>query len=90
MKTIKTEKDILSYLSAENQEQAKRHLYKSTECGAWISFEEKGITLGSIVEGADYGIDTDALLYPFTSKEFEETIAYIECEAESAWIESNQ
>jgi hypothetical protein len=90
MTTLKTKEDVLSYLSAETEEQAKRHLFKGTNCGAYISFDEKGITLGSIVEGSDSEVITDPLIYPFTSKAFEESISYIESEADSLWKEANE
>lgn len=28
-------------------------IYKGTECGAWVQFDEHGIIVGSIVEGSD-------------------------------------
>ena len=31
----------------------QRAVYKGTECGAWVQFDEKGIMVGSIVEGSD-------------------------------------
>jgi len=40
--------------SEESFNQVKRNTYKYTDCGAWIDEDEKGITVGSIVEGADY------------------------------------
>jgi hypothetical protein len=30
-----------------------RAIYKRTDCGAWIWFDAKGITVGTIVEGSD-------------------------------------
>lgn len=45
-----------------------RAIYKGTACGAWVRFDEKGIMVGTIVEGSDAefskridltGIDTD-------------------------------
>jgi hypothetical protein len=90
METLKNENDVIQYLSAETIEQAKKHLYKGTDCGAWIQFEENGIQLGSIVEGSDAEVSTDSLLYPFTSKSLEETIAYIESEASCLWEEANR
>jgi hypothetical protein len=28
-------------------------VYKGTDCGAWVKFDEQGIIVGSIVEGSD-------------------------------------
>lgn len=30
-----------------------RAIYKSTNCGAWVRFDETGIVVGTIVEGSD-------------------------------------
>ena len=30
-----------------------RAVYKGTDCGAWVRFDEQGIMVGSIVEGSD-------------------------------------
>jgi hypothetical protein len=30
-----------------------RAVYKGTSCGAWVRFDEKGIMVGTIVEGSD-------------------------------------
>ena len=31
----------------------ERAIYKGTSCGAWVKFDEKGIIVGTIVEGSD-------------------------------------
>lgn len=31
----------------------EKAIYKGTDCGAWIKFDENGIMVGSIVEGSD-------------------------------------
>lgn len=31
----------------------ERAIYKYTSCGAWVRFDEKGIIVGTIVEGSD-------------------------------------
>jgi hypothetical protein len=30
-----------------------RAVYKGTQCGAWVRFDEKGIMVGAIIEGTD-------------------------------------
>lgn len=30
-----------------------KHVYKYTDCGAWIAFDSEGIKVGTIVEGSD-------------------------------------
>jgi hypothetical protein len=34
-------------------ERIDRAVYKGTDCGAWVRFDEKGIMVGTIVEGSD-------------------------------------
>lgn len=35
------------------EHQIKKAIYKGTSCGAWIAFDEKGVIVGTIVEGSD-------------------------------------
>lgn len=37
----------------ETAEAVNRAVYKNTDCGAWINFDETGIVVGTIVEGSD-------------------------------------
>jgi hypothetical protein len=66
----------------------KKTVYKHTDCGAWITHDEKGIVLGSIVEGSDFEIAVP-LEYPFTRKDYYETLDHIEAECRMAWDEAN-
>ena len=84
--------DILEYFSAKTEEQAKRNLYKYTNCGAFIEFEEDGIVLGSIVEGSDEGTTTFNLKYSegITEDYLENIIGRIENEASLIWDWANK
>lgn len=35
-----------------------RAVYKGTDCGAWVRFDEEGIVVGTIIEGSDAEFDT--------------------------------
>ena len=48
-------------MSADNREMAERHMFKYTECGANIHFDDDGVTIGSIVEGSDADIEAEGL-----------------------------
>lgn len=86
-----TKNEILKYFSSENEEQAKNHIYKYTDCGAWIEFEENGIALGSIVEGSESGTTTFKIKYEDATKDkLEETIKKIEGEARLIWDWANK
>jgi hypothetical protein len=87
---IRNEADLLRFLNATTREQAKRHIYKYTACGAWLAFNADSVQLGSIVEGSDAEVSTDPLRYPFQSKVFDDTINFIEREADRLWREANE
>jgi hypothetical protein len=82
--------EMCKYVSAENEEQARRHVYKYTNCGAWISFERQGIKIGSIVEGCDFGTRSYLLEYPFTPELYDRVIGAIEKEADATWKWANE
>lgn len=75
--------------SEESFAQVKRNTFKYTDCGAWIDEDENGITVGSIVEGADYGTSTYVLIYPFKIQEFWDALNEVEMEAKQIWEEVN-
>jgi hypothetical protein len=39
--------------SEPDQKSIDRAIYKETDCGAWVRFDDKGIMVGTIVEGSD-------------------------------------
>ena len=79
--------DLLSLRGCgeETFEQLKRNVYKYTSCGAWVSEDEQGVTLGSIVEGGDEGTQTHTLNYPFTIDQFQDALQSVEDEADEIW-----
>jgi hypothetical protein len=81
--------DVLVYLSAETEDQAKRNMYKYTDCGAWIEFDPAGVRIGSIVEGSDAECGTHTLTYPFTAEAYEAAMAEIEAQADELWRAAN-
>jgi hypothetical protein len=86
-----TKNEVLEYFSSKTEQQAKKHIYKYTDCGAWIEFEEDGIALGSIVEGSESGTSTFKIKYEDVTKDrLEETIKKIEDEAKLIWDWANK
>ena len=67
----------------------KRYLYKNTECGMQVSWDDDGVTLVGYVEGADCDSPSDTLLFPFTMGVFDDTVATLEVEADELWHEWN-
>lgn len=83
---------VLDFFSAENEAEAKRRMYKDTNCGAWLEFTPDGIVIGSIVEGLDFGTMTYPLYYAdnFTSADIQARIDAVEREAEALWEWGNR
>lgn len=80
-------------LRPDNQdlERIARQLYKHTSCGAWISIDDGGISLGSIVEGCDFGTATYRIAWPeLTDEMLSNCIEAIEMEADDLWTWANE
>ena len=88
-KMIKNKQDVLDYFEAEDESMLEKYVYKYTDCGAWVKLTDGSVQFGSIVEGSDVSIDTDPLVFPFPESQIEETIQYIEAEAELEWKIAN-
>lgn len=74
-----------------NEKLIERDVYKYTDCGAWIAFEEDGILLGSIVEGSDVGCESHFLAWrKVTQKAITERLDAIETEADAIWQWANE
>lgn len=55
----------------EMHKDIRNRIYKDYDCGPWISFDDDGVTLGSIVEGSDACATEHELNYPFSHEEFD-------------------
>ena len=87
MKTVNNIQDLLFFRGhgEETFERLKRNVYRYTACGAWVSKDERGVELGSIVEGVDEGTQTHRLDYPFTTDQFQDALQSVEDEASDIW-----
>lgn len=65
--TINNIMDFAEYKGIEVKN-LRRDLYKYTDCGAWIEYDVRGITIGTITEGSDAEFSI-TLKFPFTSKD---------------------
>lgn len=82
--------ELYNYASVNrDEEKIKRAVYKFTDCGAWINFEEDGIKLGSIVEGSDHGTEEFDLNYKDVPLMFCTVLARIEEQASAIWDWAN-
>ena len=74
-----------------NEKVIKKQIYKHTDCGAWIEFEENGIRLGSIVEGSDSGCASYFIPWRrVTEATISERIEAVEKEATAIWDWANE
>ena len=63
----------------------ERDMFKYTECGMPISWDDDGVTLVGYAEGADCDMPTETLLFPFTMADFNQTVENLEYEADELW-----
>ena len=66
----------------------KRDMYKYTDCGAWIEWDDKRMTIGSIVEGSDAEFDR-TFEFPAYLSEINDWMEELERLTDEAWQEAN-
>lgn len=86
--TINNIMDFAEYKGTK-VENLRRDFYKYTDCGAWIEYGVRGITIGTITEGSDAEFSI-TLKFPFTSDEYEKRENLLEELAYDAWREANE
>lgn len=87
---IRNAKDLADYFGCEPTESSmSKGIYKGTSCGAWLSLEEDGIKIGSIVEGVDEYAETQCLPFPFSTAKLMEAIQAVENDADRIWNETH-
>ena len=66
----------------------ERDIYKYTDCGAWINWDDSSVTIGSIVEGSEAEF-SESFLFPVESDELDAWITELEQLCDEAWREAN-
>ncbi len=66
----------------------ERSVYDAYDCGPYIKWDDKGVTIGSIVEGSDAEFEK-TLKFPFQSEDYEDWLNELEDLCEKAWNEAN-
>ena len=79
--------DLCEYLGT-TPDRLERDMYKYTDCGMPISWDNEKVMLGVYAEGADAEWSHD-LFFPFTGKEFDDMVEYVEEESDQLWHEWN-
>ena len=80
--------DIVKGKGLEKPEQLEHYVYKYTDCGAWIVWDDNGVEIGSIVEGSDAEF-SERFLFPVESNELDAWITELEQLCDEAWHEAN-
>ena len=80
--------DIVKGNGLESPEQLDHHVYKYTDCGAWITWDDNSVTIGSIVEGSDAEF-SESFLFPVESKTLDAWVTELERLCDEAWHEAN-
>lgn len=80
--------DIVKGKGLEKPDQLSHYVFKYTDCGAWIAWDEKTVTVGSIVEGSDAEFSR-SFCFPVDSDKIDEWIGELEELCEEAWHEAN-
>lgn len=79
--------DLCNYLGT-TPDRLERDMFKYTECGMPIAWDNDKVTLCVYAEGADAEWSHD-LLFPFTGKEFDDMVELVEQESDELWHEWN-
>jgi len=80
--------DIVKGKGLEEQEQLEHYVYKYTECGAWITWDDHSVTIGSIVEGSDAEF-SESFCFPVDSDALDAWVNELEALCDEAWHEAN-
>lgn len=79
--------DLCEYLGT-TPDHLERDMFKYTECGMPIAWDDEKVSLVVYAEGADPEWSHD-LFFPFTAKEFDRMVKVVEEESDELWHEWN-
>lgn len=85
---INSIEDIVKEKGLERADQLEHYVYKYTDCGAWITWDDNSVTIGSIVEGSDAEFGR-SFLFPVDSDSLDAWINELEVLCDEAWHEAN-
>ena len=84
---IRTIEDLAAYLKT-TVDRLEHDVYTYTDCGAWITWTDESITIGSIVEGSDAEFSY-TLAFPFADTDYDYSMGCLEQLVDEAWHEAN-
>ena len=80
--------DFCKYFGSDSPRRLEHDIYKYTDCGAWIKWDDKSVTIGSIVEGSDAEFDKK-FSFPVESKDIDDWLDELNELTDEAWHEAN-
>lgn len=80
--------ELAKWYGEEDEDRLPKAIYKGTECGAWIQWDNATVTIGSIVEGSDAEF-AETFTFPVSSETVEEWLEELEDLTDAAWHEAN-
>ena len=84
---INNTNDLATYFGT-TLDHLERDIYKYTECGAWITWTDSSVSIGSIVEGSDAEF-SETFQFPVDSDEIDNWMEELEELCDEAWHEAN-
>ena len=72
----------------DDPEQLKHAIYKYTDCGAWIDWDDTSVTIGSIVEGSDAEF-LETFSFPVSKDDLDSWCEELERLTSEAWEAAN-
>lgn len=81
--------ELARWYGVDNEERLPKAMYKGTECGAWIQWDNATVSIGSIVEGSDAEF-AESFTFPVSSETIEEWLEELEDLCDQAWREANE
>jgi hypothetical protein len=86
---INSEADLMALYETDRWDLVEKYVYKYTDCGAHVARIEGGVSVGSIVEGVDWGTEEHELMYPFAADAWWKALQAVEDEAKEIWQETH-
>ena len=81
--------DIVKGKGLETPEQLHHFVYKYTNCGAYIYWDERSVSIGSTVEGS-YEEFNETFYFPVESWILDHWVHYLEELCEQAWRDAHK
>ena len=86
---INNAKDLLDEVGVETEALLSKCIYKSTDCGISVHFDDDYVTIETAVEGANAEFG-ERIPFPFSAEYFWTCLEDMDQEASACWLENNE